>query len=114
MKFRKLNLPPNYYINEERQGTLSRAEKINIYDAEIPNTSNRKLYPHKQVARVSSVPKYMLGNETVACMRYWDTENIQGDRLHFPDLEAAMCHVEAMAGMGLLGHGYKKGMLNEQ
>lgn len=110
MKFRKLNLPPNYYIRDE----TSYDEEINLYDKEIPRTINLSSYPHRQVARVSKAPAYTeLDAGVKACAWYWDMANHRGDRVDFTSLEAALCHVEAMAGMGMLGHGYKKGMLNE-
>jgi hypothetical protein len=110
MKFRKLNLPENYYIRDE----TSYDDEINLYDNDIPGENAMSRHPHRQVARVSKAPTYiMLDAGVKACAWYWDMADHQGDRVDFTSLEAAMCHVEAMAGMGMLGHGYKKGMLNE-
>jgi hypothetical protein len=105
MKPPVLNVPENYMISTF---SLSQpdAEDWEIWDKNIPNTNgNTKVFPYRAVARICTNPPEMW---------YWPADGVvSADKIRFDTLDAAVKHFETMVGLGMVGHGYTKGMLNE-
>ncbi len=104
MKPPVLNLPENYYyspINLSNENATS----WEIWDRNLPNTAeNKDQFPHLPVARI---------NADVIGVWYWPpTNGTVGDFVGFESLDAAVKHLETMVGLGMVGHGYTKGMLD--
>jgi hypothetical protein len=102
MKPPVLNLPENYYISPH---SLKEADAgWEVWDKNIPNiVGNSVKFPHRPVARLCVKPPEVW---------YWPVHGGVGDRIQVESLDAAVKHLETMVGLGMVGHGYTKGMLD--
>ena len=98
-----LNVPENYYYSSLSLSNPN-ATDWEIWDKNIPNSEyNSGMFPHRPVARIDSKPP---------CVWYWEARGGAGEPVMCESLDAAVKHFETMVGLGMVGYGYTKGMLD--